>query len=198
MILITSLFLGRLSHCVPPLCIACRLHACTPPLLQRLRQLGRSLPGGYILVTGQSDFPASAMASELLGDAAGAAEGGVPVMSEQLVEAGMPQLWFAQNPDLGGGGGGGARRHPRLRALPIGVNCFEHGAEIVRARARLGLPPVGGGAAAGGGGGGVALTQPGRKDGLVFINFGDTSAERASVRSGLANSATPCTPTTPL
>lgn len=86
----------------------------------------------FILVSGQSDFPAS--------------------RTKALLS--LPQLvsWYAQNADVS---------HPKLKQLPIGLNCFEHGAAMRAAIARNRLSTIN--------------TS---KRNLLWVNFGYTHPRR--------------------
>jgi len=107
--------------------------ACLPPVpllyaqlgdgvVEAVAQLGRRLAHGYILVTGQSDYPPSRYA-RLLAD---------------------PRLlhWFAQNADIPPARQLELGAPHRLEPVPIGINCFEHGPELAAALRSLRAAPV--------------------------------------------------------
>ena len=65
----------------------------------------KRLTSPYIVLSGQSDFPAS--------------------RAKEALSHGQLALWFAQNADF---------KHPKLKPLPIGLNCFAHAPEMHAAR----------------------------------------------------------------
>lgn len=91
----------------------------------------------FVLISGQSDFPVSRSKS---------------LLSEPLLVR-----WYAQNGDV---------NHPKLRRLPIGLNCFEHGSSMLRALNTMATPQR------------KASLSVKDHTSLLWVNFGYTHPQR--------------------
>ena len=96
----------------------------------------------FILISGQSDFAASKY--------------------RKVLKNGLLHRWYAQNNDLKNDG--------KVRALPIGLNCFEQAPEMHRALKAIG--------AAKHRAGGRVGDEAGDHAKRVWVNFGNTHAKR--------------------
>ena len=112
--------LADAARCLPPVPV---LYAqLGDGIVEAVAALGAALPHGYILVTGQTDFPPSRYA-RLLTDT-------------KLLH------WFAQNADVPAAHQRELGASGRLEPIPVGINCFEHGPELAKALRSLVAAPV--------------------------------------------------------